>query len=54
VFDPKSVASIKDAILRIVRDPEAARLLGEKGRDRMLAMTPERYGAQLQNLLLGL
>jgi glycosyltransferase involved in cell wall biosynthesis len=54
LFDPKSVASIKDAILRIVRDPEAARLLGEKGRDRMLAMTPERYGAQLQNLLLGL
>ena len=54
LFDPKSVASIKEAILRIVRDPEAARLLGKRGRDRMLAMTPERYGAQLQDLLLGL
>jgi glycosyltransferase involved in cell wall biosynthesis len=54
LFDPKSVASIKDAILRIVENPEAARLLGKKGRDRMATMTPERYGAQLQNLLLGL
>jgi glycosyltransferase involved in cell wall biosynthesis len=54
LFDPTSVASIKDAILGIVRDPEAARLLGKRGRDRMAAMTPERYGAQLQNLLLGL
>jgi hypothetical protein len=40
--------------LRIVKDPAAARLLGERGRDRMAAMTPERYGAQLQSLLLGL
>ena len=54
LFDPKSVASIKDVILRIVEDPEAARLLGERGRDRVLAMTPERYGIQLQELLLGL
>ena len=54
LFDPISVASIKDAILGIVKDPEAARLLGKRGRDRMAAMTPERYGAQLQDLLLGL
>jgi glycosyltransferase involved in cell wall biosynthesis len=51
LFEPKSVSSIKDAILRLVRDPEGARLLGEKARARMLGMTPERYGAQLQNLL---
>ena len=51
LFDPKSVASIKEAILGIVKDPEAARLLGKRGRLRMLAMTPERYGAQLQGLL---
>lgn len=51
LFDPKSVASIKQAILRIIGDLEAARLLGKRGRDRMLAMTPERYGAQLQKLL---
>jgi glycosyltransferase involved in cell wall biosynthesis len=51
LFDPKSVASIKSAILKLVRDPEAARLLGKKGQERMSAMTPERYGAQLQKLL---
>jgi glycosyltransferase involved in cell wall biosynthesis len=51
LFDPISVTSIKQAILKIVRDPEAARLLAKRGRDRMLAMTPERYGAQLQDLL---
>jgi glycosyltransferase involved in cell wall biosynthesis len=54
LFDPTSVSSIRQAILDIVRDPQAARLLGERGRDRMSAMTPERYGAQLQNLLLEL
>lgn len=54
LFDPKSVASIRDAILRIIKDPAEARLLGTRGRERMLAMTPERYGHQLQNLLLGL
>jgi glycosyltransferase involved in cell wall biosynthesis len=51
LFDPTSVASIKEAILKIIKDPEAARLLGKKGRDKMLLMTPERYGAQLQILL---
>jgi glycosyltransferase involved in cell wall biosynthesis len=54
LFEPTSVTSIRDAILRLVKDPEAARLLGKRGRDRMAAMTPERYGAQLQDLLLGL
>ena len=54
LFDPTSVTSIKQVILEIVRDPEAARLLGRKGRDRMQAMTPERYGAQLQDLLRAL
>jgi len=51
LFDPTSVASIKQAMLKILGDPEAARLLGKKGQDRMLTMTPERYGAQLQALL---
>jgi glycosyltransferase involved in cell wall biosynthesis len=54
LFDPKSIASIKDAILGIVKNPEAARLLGKRGRDKMATMTPEHYGIQLQNLLLGL
>jgi glycosyltransferase involved in cell wall biosynthesis len=51
LFDPMSVASIRDAILKIVGDPDAARRLGKRGHDRMLTMTPERYGAQLQDLL---
>jgi glycosyltransferase involved in cell wall biosynthesis len=51
LFDPKSVPSIKEAILKIVQDPETARLLGKRGRERMLAITPAQYGAQLQNLL---
>jgi glycosyltransferase involved in cell wall biosynthesis len=51
LFDPRSVTSIRDAMLRIARDPAAALQLGKKGQDRMSAMTPERYGAQLQSLL---
>ena len=51
LFDPTSVASIKETVLKIITDPEAARLLGKRGRDRMIMMTPARYGAQLQNLL---
>jgi glycosyltransferase involved in cell wall biosynthesis len=51
LFDPKSVASIRDAILSIARDPAAARQLGKRGQDRISTMTLERYGAQLQNLL---
>ena len=51
LFDPTSVASIRDAVLKIIRDPVAASLLGKKGHDRMMQMTPERYGNQLQDLL---
>jgi hypothetical protein len=51
LFDPTSVASIKQAILKILGDPVAARLLANRGRDRMLTMTPQRFGAQLQALL---
>jgi glycosyltransferase involved in cell wall biosynthesis len=51
LFDPTSVTSIRDAILKIVRDPRAANRLSVRGRERMRAMTPERYGAQLQDLL---
>ena len=54
LFDPTSVASIKQAILRVTADPELARQLGKRGQDRMLAMTPERYGAQLKDLLVAM
>jgi glycosyltransferase involved in cell wall biosynthesis len=54
LFDPKSVPSMKEAILKIVQDPETARLLGKRGRERMLAITPAQYGAQLENLLRAL
>jgi glycosyltransferase involved in cell wall biosynthesis len=51
LFDPTSVVSIKNAILQLVRDPELARLLGKRGRERMQAMTPQRYGGQLEAVL---
>jgi len=51
LFDPTSVAAMSDAILRVIRDPAAARQRAQRGRERMLAMTPERYAEQLQGLL---
>ena len=51
LFDPTSVHSIKEAILKILKDPQAARLLAKKGQYRMSEMTPERFGAQLEGLL---
>jgi glycosyltransferase involved in cell wall biosynthesis len=53
LFDPKSVESIKQSIVKII-DPATGRELAERGRRRMSAMTPERYGAQLQDLLVSL
>ena len=54
LFDPNSAASISEAMLRIVKDSEAARLLGRRGLARMSTMTPQRHGAELQKLLDGL
>jgi glycosyltransferase involved in cell wall biosynthesis len=51
LFDPKSPASIKEAILNIVSDPESARRRADRARERMSAMTPQRYGAHLEELL---
>jgi glycosyltransferase involved in cell wall biosynthesis len=51
LFDPTSVASIRQAMLILLRDPQAASVLGERGKARMSAMTPERYGAELQGVL---
>ncbi len=51
LFDPKSVASIKEAILRIVKRPADGAPAWKKGQDRMSAMTSERYGAQLQDVI---
>jgi glycosyltransferase involved in cell wall biosynthesis len=54
LFDPTSPASIRDALLTLLKDPDATRALGAKGKARMAAMTPERYGAELQRLLTSL
>jgi len=51
LFDPTEVSSISKAILETIRNPELARQLGKRGRDRMLTMTAEQYGRQLQDLL---
>lgn len=54
LFDPTSVASIKEAMLDIISNPAAARERASRARARMAAMTPERYGVQLQALLDGM
>jgi glycosyltransferase involved in cell wall biosynthesis len=51
LFDPTSVPSIRQAMLKLLRDPEMAQRLGKNGQTRMAAMTPARYGATLQDLL---
>jgi glycosyltransferase involved in cell wall biosynthesis len=51
LFDPNSVASIRDAILDIVNDPAAAKARAARARERMATMTVERYGAQLEGLV---
>ena len=51
LFDPTSVPSIRDAILKTLRDGEGTRKRAQRGREKMLSMTPERYGDQLQRLL---
>jgi len=51
LFDPTSVTSIKEAMLTLLRDPQAAAVLVARGRARMAAMTPQRYGAELQDVL---
>jgi glycosyltransferase involved in cell wall biosynthesis len=50
LFDPESVLSMSEAMLKIV-DPAIANALIERGRQRMAEMTPELYGAQLQGVL---
>ena len=54
LFDPTSVPSIRDATVKTLADPDAARGRAQLARERMRAMTPERYGLQLQDLLLKL
>ena len=51
LFDPTSVPSIRDAILEIVNNPAPAKVRADRARERMAAMTVERYGAQLKDLV---
>jgi glycosyltransferase involved in cell wall biosynthesis len=51
LFDPSSTASIKAAIWEIVSNQAAAKARAARARERMAAMTVERYGAQLQDLI---
>ncbi|MDP3699512.1 MAG: glycosyltransferase family 1 protein [Hylemonella sp.] len=50
LFDPYSSASIAEGILKIVKNPELAKILGKLGRDKMALMTPKHYCGQLQKL----
>lgn len=51
LFDPTSVASIREAILTLLRDQQAVQALVARGKARMAAMTPERYGTELEAVL---
>jgi glycosyltransferase involved in cell wall biosynthesis len=51
LFDPNSVASIRDAMLQVVQNRDLAKDLVTKARERMRLMTQEHYGEQLQQLL---
>jgi len=51
LFDPNSAQSIKSAILEIINDPASAQARAARARDRIAAMTPESYGAQLEALV---
>jgi len=51
LFDPNSAQSIKSAILEIIKDPAAAQARAARARERMAAMTPASYGAQLEGLV---
>ena len=50
-FDPFSSSSIAECILRLANDPEFAKTLGKRGREKMASMTPQRYCDQLQQLI---
>lgn len=54
LFDPTSVSAMRDAIRSVVTDVELAKSLSKRGHDRMLTITPEHYGRQLQQLLVDL
>jgi glycosyltransferase involved in cell wall biosynthesis len=54
LFDPMSASAMRDAIVRTLADPDAARQRASLARERMRTMTPERYGRQLQELLVAL
>jgi glycosyltransferase involved in cell wall biosynthesis len=54
LFDPHSSSSIAESILKLVSDPELANILGERGRAKIAALTPQHYCRQLQGLFEGL
>lgn len=51
LFNPLSSDSIASRMLEISRDPGLARTLGTRGRDKIAAMTPQRYCSELEALL---
>ncbi len=50
LFDPLSSSSIAESIQKIVNAPEYAKMLGNRGREKISSLTPERYCGQLENL----
>jgi glycosyltransferase involved in cell wall biosynthesis len=54
LFDPFSISSIADSILKLANDPELASRLGMRGRGKMASMTQQHHCSQLRDLLRGL
>jgi glycosyltransferase involved in cell wall biosynthesis len=54
LFDPFSISSIADSILKLHSDPVLAGRLGMRGREKMASMTQEHHCSELQQLLRGL
>jgi glycosyltransferase involved in cell wall biosynthesis len=50
LFDPLSSSAIAECITRIAGDPVLARTLAQRGREKMVSMTPQNYSVQLQDL----
>jgi glycosyltransferase involved in cell wall biosynthesis len=51
LFDPLSSYSIAESIQKLVNAPEFAKMLGNRGREKMASMSPQHYWRQLRDLL---
>jgi glycosyltransferase involved in cell wall biosynthesis len=51
LFDPLSSAAVAERMLEVIDNPDLARTLVARGRERIAVMSPQRYCGRLQELL---